>query len=578
MSHTGGRLVGDGGVALPGSRVWPDLADVHLYGGWPSAQLLTVVRGDTRLMALGHRLPAAGELSADADRLGRGPGACLVVALTLDAVLIYPDLAGQFPAYFSRCGDRTMIAQHPGVIAALTGNAADPLSAAIGIACSAVLPLVEGRSPFTGVGRVEGGQVLRVTRRGSAVRVHHPRTPEPGAGLADSAAGLRRALDAAIGARCAGRGRITADFSGGVDSTSIAMLAARTRPVEGVVYHHEPAADLHHAVRAAAMDDGVSLSVVHGDRHTLPYQELDHLAAEPFIGLLAVRRAALRLDWAAARGSDLHLTGEGGDALLWSGPSYLADLPLGRLWRDSRALAGMRQLSMARLAGRAAGLARTSAARALTRLARSLERPSGAPASAYDAVAWWNPPGEALGWLARRIRSPLADLAGDQVTRESASRYGRPSAHATLVELRESAAAQRFLRELGAGRGVAVHAPLLDDEVVAGCLRLPAHLRVDTGGYKPLLGRALTGAVPGLVTGRATKGNYLAEEYQGARRASGRLFRLLDGSRLADLGVIEPSRVHASLTKLVNGVPVPLGQLNRLLATEVWLRSLERRG
>lgn len=56
---------------------------------------------------------------------------------------------------------------------------------------------------------------------------------------------------------------------------------------------------------------------------------------------------------------------------------------------------------------------------------------------------------------------------------------------------------------------------------------------------------------------RSTKGNYLSEEYQGARLARGQLLALLDDARLADLGVIEPSAVRRSLEGLTRGFRCP---------------------
>ncbi|MFI6299712.1 asparagine synthase-related protein [Nonomuraea sp. NPDC050790] len=582
----------------PGFAVTVDPAppgEFRLYGRWPADQVLTVEHGETRLVALGHRLPQADAATADLadavragdfDRLGRWPGSGLVVVLSPAAVLVYPDLAGQFGVHFASRAGRTVIAQHARVVARMAGLAPDPLSAAVAIACADVLPLAAGRSPFAGARSVEGGQVLEVTGRGTRVRVHHPRAVFPGAGLADSADLLRRALVSAVDARCGDPARrVTADFSGGLDSTSIAALAARrgAAPVEAVVYHHAsaPADDLAHAVRAARATRGIVLRRVVGDQHTLPYQGLHRLepAEEPVTGLLAVRRAALRLDWAAARGSGAHLTGEGGDALLWSGPAYLADLlapgSLARLWRDGHALARMRGLSPALLVTRAARLAGTPARRALGRLAADLRRPPSRDATAYDALTWWSPPGEVLGWLSRESREGLAESAGDPATAGRAAALGPPSAHATHLALREAAAAQRFLRELGARRGLAVHAPLLDNDVVESCVRLRAAERADTRTYKPLLVRSVAGLVPRQVVERAGKGDYLAEEYQGARRAGSRLHALMGSSLLADLGVIRPEAVRLSLTKLTSGVPVPLGPLNRLLALELWLRALD---
>ena len=52
---------------------------------------------------------------------------------------------------------------------------------------------------------------------------------------------------------------------------------------------------------------------------------------------------------------------------------------------------------------------------------------------------------------------------------------------------------------------------------------------------------------------------------------------LLRDSRLAALGVIEPRAALAALDKMIAGVAVPLGPVNMLIATELWLRTLDYR-
>ena len=78
--------------------------------------------------------------------------------------------------------------------------------------------------------------------------------------------------------------------------------------------------------------------------------------------------------------------------------------------------------------------------------------------------------------------------------------------------------------------------------------------------------------MPSEVLGRRTKGDYSAEAYCGARAASGALRVLLRDSRLAALGVLDPTAVRDAIDRMIAGVAVPLGPLHMVLATEVWLR------
>ncbi|TKK77099.1 hypothetical protein FDA94_38560 [Herbidospora galbida] len=535
---------------------------MRVYGSPPSALLRAVDRDDGRVVFLGHVLATERELRTAP--LRELPGAYSCATVTAAGVELHTDRAGQFPFHISVRGHETLIAHHATLLAALHSRTPDPLSAAIQIACPNVLPLTMGRSFFTDVGRYENA--------------HH-----------GPVAGLRAALVEAVRRRGPGA---SADFSGGIDSTSLAFLAAADGPVDAVVYHHDriPAADLDAARRAAALSDRIRLSVVTGDQHTLPYQGIspdppafgataDRTGLDwPAPGLLAYRRAALRLDWARRREAEgtVHLTGEGADALFQPPPSYLATLfrqgELRRWASHSARLSRLRQASALDLAVRAARLAATSHGRALRALARSLARPSSADAPGPgDAVGWWNVAGEAAGWLTPQIRGDLADLAGEPATARKLPAGLTPARHATLASLRSAADAQRFLRTLGDHLGVAVHAPYLDDAVVGAVLDGPAPVP-DPARAKPQLADALAGLVPKVVLTRRTKGAYQAEEYAGARAARRQIAGLLDDSRLADLGVVDPAAVRTTLTRLNAGAPVPLSALGRLVALEVWLR------
>ncbi|WP_162641214.1 albusnodin/ikarugamycin family macrolactam cyclase [Streptosporangium sp. 'caverna'] len=578
---------------LPGAPVWPGVGGVRLYGPWLREHVLTGQYGPARLLVLGHCLASQAQVEDrlataierdDPDLLTRFSGAYGCVLVRGDEVRVYADLAGQFTAYFSTRGDRTLIAQHASLIAALHGRGPDPLAAAIQIVCPNVLPMTTGRTFFQDVEEIEGGCVLSAISRQLHVRKYHASLPEKDADVAASVAALRSAVTDGVRLRCRA-GIITSDFSGGIDSTSLALMATRfsTSKVRAVVYHYPPApaADLAEAVRASALNDRIVLSTVHGSTNTLPYQGLHkpHPRMDwPAVGALAHRRAMLRLHWARSSGSILHLTGEGADALLHPAPSYLAELvrtgAVFRLARDSATLARLRKVSAAGLAVRAVRLAGTTPADALRGLGKDLAYPHARPSSPARAVSWWSVSGESAGWLTPRMRTALGEIATDPATVKHMPEGAGPADHAALAELRAAAQAQRFLRELGTTIGLAVHAPYLDSAVVDTCLKVPARLRADPSRFKPLLAEALSGVVPHAVLSRRTKGAYQAEEYLGARRARRDITALMAESRLVALGIVDPVALDSTLTRLYAGAAVPLGSLNRLLSLETWLRGI----
>ncbi|WP_344948913.1 asparagine synthase-related protein [Sphaerisporangium flaviroseum] len=586
VGHKDGRLCGPmPGMRLPGDLVWPGAESVRAYGPWQKSEIITAVCGPSRLLVLGHcLLPEAQvrqEFSVVAergefDRLTDWPGAYLCLVAQPDRVLLYTDLAGQFTAHFSICDGQFVMATHSRVVAALHGRAPDSLATAARIAFADTLRLHLGRSPYTGVYPVEGATMLEVTRDGVRTRRYHDRLPRHGVTFTEAADSLRRSLVDAIERR-GPRGPITTDLSGGVDSAAIACLTAHLLggPIRAVNYHNRaaPTADLAEAVRAADLDDALKLSVVHGGKETLPYRGLFDadmfVPGEPTSCALAYRRARLRVQWAAAQSSGVHLTGEGGDALLWAGRSRLVDLArqgaVLRTVRDGTALARVRHVSPAATLAKVAFQACTSERMALRRLARRLRHPD----TRHSRLT---PAQEVVCWLTADMREALAAAAEDPAILQALPRGITPGTQAVLTELRSAAEAQRYLRELGARDGVAVHAPFLDNSVVDACLSLPVTQRTHHRLFKPLLAAALHGLVPTEITGRATKGNHQTEEYRGARQARSDIMALLDDSVLAKLGVIDSGAVRTTLSKLFTGVAVPMGPLNRLLASEIWMR------
>jgi asparagine synthase (glutamine-hydrolysing) len=605
---------------------------VRLLGRWTTDEFRTADLGFATVVLFGHCLPAADELARraratlaagrgqEADRLltdGQGGAfACLVV--WPDRMALYTDVAAQFPVYHSTSRGRTLFGSDPRLLAALHQREPDPLTAALRVACTDVLPLWERRSAFEGISRLPGGHVVEVARRAGAdprVRLYMRGTRvRQGSGItrAEGAAALGVALRRAVDLRCGDGSAVTADFSGGLDSTSLALLAAQSLPdgatLPVVVYHQPaaPAGDLADAQRCAQQASGVRLTVLHGTNETLPYAAGHRAEAcaqpawptgpEPWGGAVAWRRSAARLAFAAEHGAGIHLTGEGGDALLSAPPAYLADLAGWRstsmLFAHATAQSRARDVSRLRTVARARRLKRTNLAAALLDLSRQVadSKDDLRVPGWLDAVSWWPVVTEPLSWLTASARRSIADSAeqaacsqDDAAWRSDAGPAGSaraagsagPAELAAATALRLSAEAQAHLRELGRSHGVAVHAPFLDPEVVCAALSVPAALRADPRVFKPLLGMALPDLEPRALFDRHTKGDYTGEDYLGMRRHGEVARALLDSPRLADLGVVEPDRVRRSLSRLRAGLAVPLGPLNQLLATEAWLRGLE---
>ncbi|HEX5401568.1 MAG TPA: asparagine synthase-related protein [Pseudonocardiaceae bacterium] len=402
--------------------------------------------------------------------------------------------------------------------------------------------------------------------------------------LPGAAALLRLSLSEAVAARVTIAALPTVDCSGGLDSTSLAFLAMKGTttplPVLTSVTHGAPDTDdVAYARRHVSGVAELDQHIVHTTPEYLPYQVLGPTGDVPHGSAVAMGAVRARLALAAELGSDMHLTGEGGDVVVGASPAYLADLArrgeVTRLWRDCVVWARLRHRSPLALFRRASKVAATSRRNTLRSMATTLEHGRHVDDVRWedDMIGYWPPPG--VHWLTRSARFSLAAHA--RQTAEQVEDHGGIGDSVASGLLHQQARTLRSIRAVGAELGVGVHAPFLDTRVVRVCHALSAADRVDPMVPKPLLRAALKGLVPEHVLSRPTKGDYTRDAYLGIRRAAPVLRRLLAESAAADHGLVEPGPVREALEAAVQGLPTPWGALNQAIAVEVWLRERDNR-
>ncbi|MBT2446047.1 hypothetical protein J7F03_02870 [Streptomyces sp. ISL-43] len=436
---------------------------------------------------------------------------------------------------------------------------------------------------FGGIHRVPPGAVLTLAPDASP---SIERLPAPGRrSFADAADALRHELPLAVGRRALSGQPVSADLSGGVDSSSITCLAAAHTDLTAVTYVDAAMADqddTRYAAEIAAAHPGITRHLVDG-RHvgSRHFDRLDEPANVPFsdaptlsVGMLAILGAQLAP--AVTAGSTGHLTGWGGDNVLdafaspadryRSGDRVVALRDAYRLARDRRAAAHpiLRAVT-------AAG--RGTHPRALADLADTVltgPAPSALP-DAADAARWCGRL-SAARWLTTTGRTALADLIGTRAaTADPTVGPGelreRLALEATGTEYSGLDTLTRTLWDLP------VYAPFLDTRIVDICQAVPAWERRRPGDFKPLARAALTGLVHAPVLARRTKTPFNGV-YDGLRVNAPALRGLLAGSALADAGLIDPAAVLASLDHTIHGSPADLGSVHALVAAELWLTNL----
>jgi asparagine synthase (glutamine-hydrolysing) len=125
--------------------------------------------------------------------------------------------------------------------------------------------------------------------------------------------------------------------------------------------------------------------------------------------------------------------------------------------------------------------------------------------------------------------------------------------------------------------GIVMHNPYLDARLLDITLGVHGWLRGSPHQYKPLLTTATAGLLPETVRNRAAKGTFVGDHHEGLRRNLHHVLDLADG-RLAGRGLITLDKLRSEIHMAAAGRNIHWGHLQRVLAAEVWLRSLESAG
>jgi asparagine synthase (glutamine-hydrolysing) len=558
-----------------------------LLGRWAMDTVTIGQAGQTRIALIGQHavtsdelVGAAGKMRTitDLDRLaGALVGSSHLVASVAGKVRIQGTVTGVRRVFHARIGSSRVAADRADVLASLLNAALDEQCLAVHLLEPPILYPVAGQPVWRGVELVPTDHYLTLDGDGRHRSVRWWTPPEPVIPMAEGASVLRDALSAAVAARVGGHELVSCDL-GGVDSTSICCLAAREK-AKVVAYtgaSPDPLSDdVAWAARTVAALGSVEHHVIPADEMPLVYHGLlavDDRLDEPCAATVDRDRWLVIAGRAAARGSRLHLTGFGGDELLYGSLAHLHGLLRSKPRIALRHLRGfaakyrwprrqlLRQLSdnshyyewLSRLPG------------TLTVIGSPIEEPLLDWGFRPRLPPWVTPDTiEAVQGLIRTEADARTKPLG----------HGRGQ-HRELETMRFVSRITRQCNQMSARIGVTLAAPYYDDRVIEAGLAVRPEERITPWRYKPLIVEAMRGIVPGESLTRQTKANGTGDEDPGLRRHRADLLALWEDSRLGRLGLIDAEALHETCTR-----PLPptlqLGVLYQSVACEVWLRSLE---
>jgi asparagine synthase (glutamine-hydrolysing) len=566
-------------LSHPSGRPW-------LLGRWPEGAVTTGQAGPVKIAVLGEHAVTAEQLAgaadricgvADLDRLAASlVGSSHLVASVAGRVRVQGTVTGVRRVFHANIGGVTVAADRADLLAGLLSMGVDERRLALHLLEPHILYPLAGQPVWRGVELLATDHYLVLDADGCR-SVNWWAPPEPVLPMTEGAPALRDALSAAVGARVRGRELISCDL-GGVDSTSVCSLAARG---EGKVVAYTIATldplfdDVAWAVRTVAGLGGIEHHVIPAEEMPLVFdgvEATDDPLDEPCSATVDRERWLAIARRAAARGSRLHLTGFGGDELLYGSVAHLHALARtspGIAMRQLRGFAAKYRWPRGRLLRQLAD--RSSYPEWLTRVADTLTAPQPPP---HEPLLDWGFMPRLPPWATPAAAQTVREQIRAEVSTVEPLAEGRGQ-HRELETMRFVSRITRQLGQLAAQMGITLVTPYYDDRVIEAGLAVRPQERVTPWRYKPLIVEAMRDIVPDESLARQTKANGDCNEELGLRQHRDHLLGLFEDSRLARLGLIDPGVLRETLTR-----PLPphlqFGVLDQTVAGEVWLRSLER--
>ncbi|MFI6039112.1 asparagine synthase-related protein [Streptomyces sp. NPDC051315] len=527
-----------------------------------------------------------------APRLPTGDYAAVLVGR--DRIVLMRDEQARIPLFFRAAGGRVSAvstsACRLGDAAELerryfcrylTGNMAQPHSEL---------------TPFAAVHRVLGGEVVELSLTGRirgrvsrpARRTDAPPWPAPeGRDVIGAAKDLRLALENAVGRRT---GEMTAcHVSGGTDSTSIALLAARQQAAgqggpgdlvllagrfgRGELAGERPYVD--EAMEEIRRQAPAARPVVVDADDVADFDDFRHHAGDPDEPHAHAFRAPFwsRLHAAASElGCDTLLTGCGADPIADANPLHLHALArtgqLRQMTKQARAWA----------AGGERGVRDVVSAYVV--------RPA-LPLAAERTTALVHRRGTVLGGLgvfARPpwLRSAFARAHGyrEAAIAESRFVFGHEPEQSLYDAVTYLAAPDPLSWHHARRSGFFLSHPFLDPEVIATMRRLPAEAAFRPGRPKAVLREAMADLLPPRIRGRTVKVPFDEVYARGLRTHGEELIELCRSARhplVAEMFDVETLCRAVREARLGVGDATSWDRVNSSLALVAWLERLARR-
>ena len=474
-----------------------------------------------------------------------------------DATILASDHAGTRPLYYIRRTDSVAWdTSLPRLAASAAQRQLNPDYVAEYLATG--FPV--DATPYGRIRSVPAGHALTISSRGVAKTVLW--TPPAGTWLrfasqAEYEDGFRALFEEAVAVRLQASGPVSAELSGGVDSSSIVCVADRLiasgkAAARGLItFSYDAPGSPDRPYMAEVERRCRTARAVHVDAQAFPFltQQLNCASRPTFAEsrLLEQRRHMERA------GSTVLLTGQ------------LGDLVTGNHVDDSTQAADyLRRARFGAAFGEALAWSRSLRVPVYALLFRAAR-------AAFGGDPAWQQAGDGEDSLTPLLRARVRELARRRAAGHMQA-HAAPSRRKRIGALRQLFGS-RFFQCPDSLDGLLYSHPYTHRPLLDFLLAVPPAVLCRPGEPRRLMRRALRGIVPDAILRRRSKGNYEGMFLKSMRACAAGMAAAPESMLLARRGFIDARSAGARLLCLSQGVECNAAQLRQIILLELWLRQ-----
>lgn len=585
---------------LQGEALWQGINSCWVCGNWGKQQIITLFEGSVRVAIIGTCLEPYETLvqvfqnavrKHDYSRMMKLPGSFNLIVQDDMETYVFVDVAGLRPVFYTEYNSGIAYASLGVALQQLVKADVDASWIANSFMGLATLNIGTNRSSFCNVKSVSPGHYLYISgTQAICKRYWYP--PQEYISLPAAAEQLREQLLTAVEGRVRLYGNLTSDLSGGFDSTSLALLAAKSLAKQGKNLHTltvktvsaMKSEDFKWAEHAASLYPNIEPVMIEAQEIPGEYSHLDAipLIDAPELVLLCIGQFSYSMAAIRAKGSQVHLSGDGGDAVLSRTTSYLTDLlkrgKIKSFFQHTYGWSRINRSTPLKLMNSAVKLSLTPYRQWLLQQAKILKQTQASNIPFQQILmkklplGWDSSPDIASWYTENCVDLSLAEL--EEWAKIGTPLVNFPGEHESISFLQWGALTSRGDQQLAEIYGINLELPFFDGLVIDACLSAEPQECTTPFAYKPLLPQALQYDLPKSVFTRNSKGDYTDDEFIGFRENLNFIQDLFRNSLLVDMGLIDITKIISMIEKFNMGLIEISTNFHQTLATELWLRSL----